>query len=82
MISGMISGMISYVISDTIWCFFYNVWAMFYLSAQRGQIFEPSPNKNKNQFFIKMPLTFLGFEHLPAGANQAIYAIQPLVLYI
>jgi hypothetical protein len=29
-----------------------------------------------------MPLTFLGFEHLIAGANQAIYATQPLVLYM
>jgi hypothetical protein len=29
-----------------------------------------------------MPLTFLGFEHLPAGTNQAIYATQPLVLYM
>ncbi len=83
MISGMISGMISHVISEMIYAFFIMCLQVFYLSVQRGlDNFFSVRRTKKNQFFNKMPLTSLGFEHLSAGANQAIYATQPLVLYM
>jgi hypothetical protein len=56
---------------------------VFNLSAQRWlDKFYSVRRTKKNSIFQQMPLMFLGFKNLPTGANQAINATQPLVLYM